>query len=124
MCSLSITLSETESSCVIRFEDSVDITSATELKQTLLQALAAGRELKVDLAAAGKLDITAIQLLWAAARAAEKSGTAFAVEEEMPESIRGAFRDTGLEALLHTSMVKSETMDCTAVSTDMPNDGH
>jgi anti-anti-sigma regulatory factor len=121
---LSITLSEAENRCAIRFEDNVDIASATELKQTLLRALAPGKELEADLSAAGGLDITAIQLLWAAAREAEKSGTAFTLAGDLPEGIRGALRDAGFDPHLNPSTPKSETTDSTVVSTEMADDGH
>ena len=48
-----------------------------ELKKVMLQALASGKEMLVDLRRATELDVTAIQLLWAAEREARKSGRKF-----------------------------------------------
>ena len=61
-------------------------------------ALATGVELQVDLASATEVDITAIQLLWAAQREAQKQGLAVVAAGPLPESwcsagTRGRFRE-------------------------------
>ena len=65
-----VTIDQSEALCLIRLEDDINITSAAELKKLLLEALASGRELRVDLERATELDVTALQLFWAAERAA------------------------------------------------------
>jgi len=85
---------------VIRLEGEIDIRCAAELKQALLDAMSCGTAVQVDLATAAGVDITAIQLLWAAQREAGKRGLAFAAAGPMPGSIHEAVRDAGFERLL------------------------
>ena len=73
----------------------INITSATELKKLLLEALAPGRELRVDLESATELDVTALQLLWAAEREARGSGVGFTLVGRVPEEISVAVGDAG-----------------------------
>lgn len=95
-----MTLEQSEAVCVIRLEGGIDIASAAELKTLLLQALASGRELRADLEAATELDITAVQLLWAAEREAGRSGRKFTLAGRVLGAIRAAVRDAGLEKVL------------------------
>ena len=95
-----ITLQESEVRCCLRLEGEVSIASAAELKQCLVQALATGRELRLNLETATELDITTMQLLWAAQRAAKKSGTEFVVAGTMPAAILAAAHDAGFENFL------------------------
>lgn len=92
-----VTLDQNENFCLLRLEGEIDITSATELKTRLLQALASGRELRIDLEGATDLDVTAMQLLWAAEREARRSGMGMAVTGRIPKEISSATRDAGFE---------------------------
>ena len=65
-------MNETQS--LIGLEGAIDIASAAELKKLLLEGLNSGREVRVSLAGATDLDVTAVQLLWAAEREASRSG--------------------------------------------------
>jgi two-component system chemotaxis sensor kinase CheA len=56
----------------IRLEGQVTVASATELKAFLMEWLVSEKDLDLDLAAAEEIDITTMQLLWAAARDAER----------------------------------------------------
>jgi anti-anti-sigma regulatory factor len=47
--SMAVTLDQSEARCVIRLGGEINIASAAEMKKLLLQALALGRELRVDL---------------------------------------------------------------------------
>jgi anti-anti-sigma regulatory factor len=94
---VSVTLDQTEELCFIHLEGEISITSATELKRLLIEALASGRELRVDLERATELDLTALQLLWAAERAAGGSGTGFMLVGSVPEGIAVALGDAGFE---------------------------
>jgi anti-anti-sigma factor len=94
---MAVTLDQSEALCVIRLEGEVGIASAAELKKLLLQALASGRELRVDLEGATELDVTAWQLLWAAEREARGSGVGFALAGRLPEKISAAVRDAGFD---------------------------
>ena len=92
-----VTLDQTEAQCFVRLEGEINIAAAAELKNLLLQALASGKELRVDLERAAELDVTALQLLWAAEREARGSGRGFALAGRLPEEILAAATDAGLE---------------------------
>ena len=75
----------------------MDIAASAELKKALLEALSAGKKVSVNLGKATELDVTAVQLLWAAAREARGLGVEFALDgQELPE-IRSALLDSGLD---------------------------
>ena len=62
---------------LICMEGEVNITSAAQLKDVLLQALASAQELELDLERAGEIDVTVLQLVWAAGREAARAGSGF-----------------------------------------------
>jgi anti-anti-sigma factor len=98
--SLSIQCEADESTCVLRLADEVDINSSVELKQSLVDAIASGKELHLDLQAGPSLDITAIQLLWAARHEIEQRGSNFVIAGDVPEIITSALQDAGIEPFL------------------------
>lgn len=85
---------------MVRLEDEVDINSSAELKQALLEGIASGKELHLDLQAGPNLDITSIQLLWAAKQEAEARGIHFAVDGNVPESVTATLIDAGFKPFL------------------------
>jgi anti-anti-sigma factor len=94
---LPITFDQKETACLIHLEGEVNITSASELKKVLLLAIASGRDLLVNLERAKELDVTALQLLWAAEREASGSGLKFTVATQMPDEIFVAIRGLSFE---------------------------
>jgi anti-anti-sigma factor len=94
---MAVTLEQSEALCVLRLEGEINIACAAELKKLLLQALASGRELRVDLEGATEVDVTALQLLWAAEREARGSGRGFTLAGRVPEEIAATAGDAGLE---------------------------
>lgn len=94
-----ITINQRQSHYVTCLQGAITISCAAELKRLLLEALASGKDVQVDLEQATTLDVTAMQLLWAARRESERSGTAFAVVGQVPEQISVAVRDAGFESL-------------------------
>ncbi len=95
---MAVAMDESEGQCVIRLDGEVGIACAQELKKVMLQALASGKELQVDLRCATELDVTAIQLLWAAEREARKFGRRFVLAGEAPAEIVAAVTEAGFEA--------------------------
>ena len=91
-----ITLEQSESLSEIGLEGTIDIASAGELKEQLLKALSPGQELRVSLQKAAALDVTAVQLLWAAERKAKGSGVGFSFTGQLPAEISAAMADAGL----------------------------
>lgn len=71
------TVDRDETCWLIRVEGDCGMTSAAELKDLLLGGLASGKELRMDLEHAGEIDISFLQLLWAAERAASESVSGF-----------------------------------------------
>jgi anti-anti-sigma regulatory factor len=94
---MAITLAESEASSAIGLEETVDVSSAAELKALLATALSAGKEVRISLAGAVYLDVTAIQLLWAAEREARGAGVGFALAGPVPEQISAALLDAGFD---------------------------
>lgn len=92
-----VTLDQSEALCFIRLEGEINITCAAELKKHLLQALSSGKEVRVDLERATELDVTALQLLWAAEREARGSGKGLTLAGRVPEEISRAVNDAGFE---------------------------
>jgi anti-anti-sigma factor len=92
-----VTLDQSEEQCLLRLEGEVDIASAAELKTLLLQALASGTELRVEVERATELDITALQLLWAAEREARGSGRQCTLAGRVSEELMAAASEAGFE---------------------------
>ena len=82
---------------LIRLEGEIDISQADELKRVLLAALTENREVRIALETATGMDITAVQLLWAAEREARATGTALVLQGKVPEALRATVREAGLE---------------------------
>jgi anti-anti-sigma regulatory factor len=66
---LPLTVDRDETRWLIRLDGEFNVTSAAELKKLLLEGLASGKELRLDLEGASEIDVTVLQLLWAAGRA-------------------------------------------------------
>lgn len=81
-----------EDHSIIRLEGECTVTLATEMKDLLLKGLASGTELRVDLEGAEEIDVTILQLLWAAGR----DGATLSVQPS--EAARMAAREVGFSA--------------------------
>jgi anti-anti-sigma regulatory factor len=92
-----VTLDQRADVSVVGLEGEVDIRTAAELKAMLLAALLSRQELRVELAGLTTLDITTLQLLWAAERAAGKAGTKLLWGGPAPEAMGLAMSLMGLE---------------------------
>jgi anti-anti-sigma regulatory factor len=94
-----VLLDESDGVFLIRLEGEVNIACAAELKSLLSKALATGRELRVRLECAAELDVTALQLLYAAERVATIAGIRFTLEGLVPDDISNAIADAGFGGL-------------------------
>ena len=92
-----LTVERGEGLSVICLEGAVDIGSAAELKELLVDALAPERELRVDLERLTRLDVTWVQLLHAADREARRLGVPFTISGNVPETVSVAMRAAGFE---------------------------
>lgn len=57
-----VVLVQNESRSLIRVEGEINVTSATELKRLLTEALKSGKELRLDIERATELDITGLAI--------------------------------------------------------------
>jgi ABC-type transporter Mla MlaB component len=119
---LPITLEYGQTVSVIHLEDEVDVSCSAELKKMLIEVLASEKALKLDLHLAGDLDITILQLLWAAERDAEKAGKSFDLEGSVPESIRSLIREAGFETFPAFAISEQEGTQRIPSATDHAND--
>jgi anti-anti-sigma regulatory factor len=95
---LSIVNVQSDECAAINLEGVVDIICAAELKTSLLDALNSAKSLRVSLDQCTDLDVTAFQLLWAAAREAKSKGLRFALDGAVPPAIVASLKDVGFES--------------------------
>jgi anti-anti-sigma regulatory factor len=74
---------------LISLEGQITLASAAELKKLLLEGLAGGNGVELDLGRADEIDITTLQLMWAAVRAGVK------VAAPASAGVAAAVRDSG-----------------------------
>jgi anti-anti-sigma regulatory factor len=108
---VSITAAIEEARCVINLRESVDISDAVDLKQALVDALLLHKDLCMDLSQVTDLDITAVQLLWAAARESKNAGTSFTLVGVVPIAITSTVREAGFEAFLESATTQSTQLN-------------
>lgn len=75
----------------------IDIGCAQELKALLVEGLKAGTELRVDWGEVTDVDVTAVQLLAGAERAAGRASVIFGFEGQAPGAMLAALADAGFE---------------------------
>ena len=91
------TLEQTATTWTLRLEGEIDINGASELKKLLIQALGSGKDIELDLQKTTALDVTSLQLLWAANREALGSGGYLAFSGNLPEQLSAVSKETGFE---------------------------
>jgi len=94
---MSITVLRREQSWLARLEGPVTIASAVELKVLLVEWLATGKNLELDLENADEIDITCMQLLTAAARDAGAAGAGIVVR--LSAAATAAVHDAGFDQM-------------------------
>lgn len=93
---MSVTFEHSDGVSLIRLEGAVDVGCAGDLKELLVERFKAGSSLRLSLDEATVVDVTAIQLLWAASHEARKLGVGFALEGQVPETVRTALAIAGI----------------------------
>lgn len=96
---MSIAYNESGAEIQVALEGTIDIGVAAELKVNLLQALESGREIRVMLHNVTYMDVTAVQLLWAARQQALRSGVEFQISGPLPEPVSIVLADAGLPSI-------------------------
>ena len=92
-----LTLEQNDAGCLLRLEGEITVNCASELHHLLLQAAASDTDLAVSFAPQAEIDVSAIQLLYAARREAARNGRAIRVAGDSPAQIEAAFRDVGID---------------------------
>jgi len=92
-----VTLQRQEASWLIKLEGQITVTSALQLKELLVEWLSAGKDLDLDLEHAEEVDVTIMQLLWAAAREAARTGGKIVAHPSSAATL--AARDSGFAQL-------------------------
>ena len=92
---MGIALEETGTGIELRLEGAIDIGCAAELKSVLTRAIGSGRDLCVSLEGATYLDVTAVQLLWAAREQARRSGIGLLISDQTPQAVTAALAEAG-----------------------------
>ncbi len=90
-----VMLERKEDYSLIRLEGECSVTSAAELKRLLLEGIAAGGSLRLDLERAEAVDISILQLLWAVGEEGKRSGTR--IEIRIPDAVARTAREAGFE---------------------------
>ena len=90
-----VTIEHRPDGSLVRLEGAVNVTAAGELKRLLLEGLASGSDLLVDLERTDEIDITVLQLLWAAGREAGRTGARMV--SLVSEPVAAVARDAGFE---------------------------
>lgn len=94
---MGIVLDEKDKLNLIRLEGAIDINCAAELKSLLLTSLASGNNVSVLLDGVTYLDVTAVQLLWAAEREAKASLVEFMFVGQLPQQVATDLAGAGFE---------------------------
>ena len=105
---MAVVVDRTSAPGVIRLEGDVGIAEAATLKEALVEALREGGRARISLQTATGLDVTAVQLLWAAERQARASGIVLALDGPVPEALRAALRAAGFERFPFTEGAAEE----------------
>lgn len=94
---MAVIVEQSEGECRVRIEGEINIAAAAELKKMLIAALAPGKNVRVELEGVAGIDITTLQLLWAAEREARRLGVGFAVAGAGTETLAAVVAEAGLE---------------------------
>jgi anti-anti-sigma factor len=89
-----------EAGSLVVLEGAIDIACAAELKALLLDALNTPGEVRISLDGATYLDVTAFQLLWAAAQQARRSGVGLRLSGQAPTPVSTALAEAGFQSFL------------------------
>ncbi len=93
---MTIALTESDLGSVVALKGTIDISSAAELKAVLVKAFGLGKEVCISLDAVTYLDVTAVQLLWAAERQAAQSSMVLRFSGHLSDLVSTTLADAGL----------------------------
>jgi anti-anti-sigma regulatory factor len=88
-------LEQFETHALIQLKSEATVGSAASLKTELLDALATGLDVRADLSEIDEIDLTAMQLFWAAAREADARQRG--IQVLVPRTVEDAAREIGFD---------------------------
>ena len=91
-----LTLKQRDESSLLCLEGTVDIACAAELKALLIEGLSGAKPVRVSIEKAASLDVTAVQLLWAAARESRAAGVELTLDGPVPAPVLAGLGSVGL----------------------------
>ena len=94
----------------LKITGNATISEAFALREALIEALEATRDLGVDVTGVTGVDLTALQLLCAAHQSAEKAGKRFQVVDQGNEVFRRVVADAGFQR--HVGCACDTTSSC------------
>ncbi len=101
---------------LIRLQGAIDIGGAQELKELLIQGLTNDSKVLVKLADVTDLDVTAVELLWAARCEAKASSVEFSsLKGRSPESVSLVLAEAGLAQFAVKELVMPNRAEWTIV---------
>ncbi|MGA7243713.1 MAG: STAS domain-containing protein [Terracidiphilus sp.] len=100
----------------IRLDDVVDIAQAAELKQILMEAIGSFAPVSIQVSGASAIDVTAVQLLWAALSHASTTGKEFAIVGPWDEEIERSLSCTGISPIMHSMLAQSGEEESNALA--------
>jgi len=92
-------LEEGSTTFTLRLDGEMEIGDALDLKRLLLVALGSRKEMRIELIGVTELDITSMQLLWAAVTEASTIGSSISFEDPIPEYAASSLSQAGLCSL-------------------------
>lgn len=94
---MSLTLEMNEAECLLRLDGEITVNGAAELHRLLLEATSAGKDIAVAFTAPAEIDVSVIQLLFAARREMDRVGLAIRAEGDLPAHVQAAFAEVGID---------------------------
>ena len=119
---MSITCDESDARTILRIEGDFDVSSSAEMKRELIEAISSRKELQLDVTSVTDIDVTFIQLLWAAVREAEKEKITCTFVGQTPENIHCIIRESGFENFLVSAGPQTTSADSAPPQTGTPDD--
>jgi anti-anti-sigma factor len=96
---MGIALEESDAGTKVTLAGTVDIACAAEFKRLLMRALSSSLAVHVSLSQATYLDVTAVQLLWAAEHHAQRLGKQFTIGDQSSATVLDLLADSGFPAM-------------------------
>jgi anti-anti-sigma factor len=95
----------------IELTGALDISSAADLRQLLMARMESSRRLCIDLSQASRVDVTAVQILWAARRHAGQHGIELHFIAPIDEEVQTSLDHAGIAPFWRDENAQGATAD-------------